>query len=190
MSVANLLLKKRYSEIGNPSRVLAYLYHPDEFFRFRAAEALGELCSGNKARNYILRLFWHLSDESGAYCIGAPLGIAEIGRTNPEIFEGFKNKYVSLLADWEVERKYVAYGIGRLRDIVKSAYPDPVEKLQEKIDEIGSPDFAVYAIWALKKLGCDANHYVKRFGNFEVTFYNGEKILKTRLAEVLNFKTF
>lgn len=51
---------------------------------------------GERARNYILRLFWHLSDESGAYCIGAPLGIAEIGRNNPEEFEGFKNKYVSL----------------------------------------------------------------------------------------------
>ncbi len=186
MSIAELLLQKRYSEIKNPSRVLAYLYHPDELFRFRAAEALGELCSGSKARNYILRLFWHLSDESGAYCIGAPLGIAEIGRTNPEIFEGFKNKYVSLLDDWEVERKYVAYGIGRLAEIVNSAYPNPVEKLQEKIDEIGSPDFAVYAIWALKKLGCDAEQYIKRFGSFEVEFYDGEKVLKVKLSEIFS----
>lgn len=183
MNVEELLLLGRYSEIP-PSKALAYLYHPDELLRFRAAEALGELCRGEKARNYILRLFWHLSDESGAYCIGAPLGIAEIGRRNPEIFGGFRNKYVSLLDDWEVERKYVAYGIGRVAEIVKNAYPDPVEKLKEKIDEIRTPDFVVYALWALKRLECDIVRYLQKFGDFEAEFYDGRRIRKEKISEL------
>ena len=87
-----------------------------------------------KRGNFILRLFWHLSDESGAYCIGAPLGIAEIGRTNPEVFEGFKNRF-ALIDDWEVEKKYVVIGTCRLAEIIKDAYPNPAEKIREKWSE-------------------------------------------------------
>ncbi len=168
------------------------MYHPDEFLRFRAAEALGHLCKGKTARNFILRLFWHLSDESGAYCVGAPLGIAEIGRTNFEVFEGFKNKYVSLLDDWEVERKYVAYGIGRTAEIVKNAYPDPVEKLREKIEEIESLDFAVYALWALKKLGYDIKTYIRKFCEYDdtVSFYDGKTILKNKFSVIIRAPRF
>ena len=104
-------------------------------FTVSEAEALGYLCRGNVAMNFILRLFWHLSDESGAYCIGAPLGIAEIGRTNPEVFEGFKNRFVSLIDDWEVEKKYVVIGTCRLAEIIKDAYPNPAEKIREKWSE-------------------------------------------------------
>ena len=136
-----------------PSKLISFLYHPEEILRFKAAEVLGRKVKGEEARNLILRLFWHLNDESGAYCVGAPLGIAEIGRNNPDVFEGFKNKYVSLLDDWEVERKYVAYGIGRLAEIVKDSYPNPVKKLREKINEIEKAEFRAYALWALKMLG-------------------------------------
>ncbi|MDI3498475.1 MAG: hypothetical protein PWQ40_1844, partial [Archaeoglobus sp.] len=54
-----------------PSKLITFLYHPDELLRFKAAEVLGRKVKGEEARNFILRLFWHLSDESGAYCIGA-----------------------------------------------------------------------------------------------------------------------
>lgn len=134
-------------EFLKPSKIITFLYHPQEIVRFKAAEALGKVCKGKSARNFILRLFWHLNDESGGYCIGAPLGIAEIGRNNPEVFEDFKSKYISLLDDWEVERKYVAYGIGRTAEIVRNAYPDPVNKLREKLEEIKSGEFRAYAVW-------------------------------------------
>jgi len=81
------LRKREYWKIKKPSTVMQFLYDADEFYRFRGAEALGYLCRGQTAKNFILRLFWHLSDESGAYCVGAPIGIAEIGRANPEAFE-------------------------------------------------------------------------------------------------------
>ncbi len=168
------------------------MYHPDEFLRFKAAEALGKKVKGKEARNFILRLFWHLNDESGAYCVGAPLGIAEIGRNNPEIFEGFRNKYVSLLDDWEVERKYVAYGIGRTAEIVKDAYPNPVVKLREKIEEIGDATFTAYALFALKELGDDVSDLRLRFGKSReiVEFYDGNKMVKTTLSDLLNVLDF
>lgn len=164
---------------------LKYLYHPNEFYRFRGAEALGCLCK-DKAKNYILRLFWHLSDESGAYCIGAPLGIAKIGLNNPQIFDGFKNKYVSLLDNWEVERRYVAYGIGRTADILKDAYPNPVEKLLEKLEELkDDANFVVYALFALYKLKVD----VRGFENDRriAKFYDGRTILKMEIRKLFKY---
>ena len=167
-----------------PSKLVSFLYHPSEVLRFKAAEVLGRKVRGEEARNFILRLFWHLSDESGAYCIGAPLGIAEIGRNNPEVFEGFKNKYVSLLDDWEVERKYVAYGIGRTAKIVKNAYPNPVVKLREKIEEIENIEFIAYALFALKMLGEDVSSYAEHM-NKVVRFYDGNEIKMMPLKMLL-----
>ncbi len=182
MDIREKLKLRKFDEI-RINQAFSFLYSEDEFYRFRGAEALGHLCRGEKAREYILRLFWHLNDESGAYCIGAPLGIAEIGRSNPFQFTGFKNKFVSLLDNWEVERKYVAYGIGRTAEIIKDAYPNPVEKLLEKIEEINDENFVIYAIWALKKLGED----VRRFMNDEriADFYDGEAIVKVRICDIV-----
>ncbi len=172
---------RKFDEI-KISQAFSFLYDVDEFYRFRGAEALGYLCRGVKAREYILRLFWHLSDESGAYCIGAPLAIAEIGRNNPMQFEGFKNKFVSLLDNWEVERKYVAYGIGRTAEIIKDAYPNPCDKLFEKIEEIEDANFVIYAVWALKKLGADTRNFLK--DKRKAKFYDGEKIVELRICDV------
>lgn len=186
MSLIDLLIMRRYDKIRKPSQLISFLYHPDELIRFRAAEALGYLCRGERAKNYILRLFWHLSDESGAYCIGAPLGIAEIGKTNPDVFETFKNKFVSLLDDWEVERKYVAYGVGRTAEVIKDAYPDPVEKLKEKMEKIKNLEFTAYALWALMKLGEDVSS--EKFSGFDevINFYNGEVVLKGRFQDIIS----
>ncbi len=178
------ILKNREYYKLKPKIAMKYLYHPDEFYRFRGAEALGYLCRGEKARNYILRLFWHLSDESGAYCIGAPLGIAEIGLNNPEVFDSFKNKYVSLLDDWEVERKYVAYGIGKTAHLVRNAYPNPIDKLTEKLNELkDNAEFVAYAVFALLKL--NANIDLKSFKDDcrIVKFYDGDRILKNRAVQ-------
>ncbi len=165
------------------SRLIRYLYSPSELERFRAAEKLGELCRGRIAREMILRLFWHLSDESGAYCIGAPLGIAEIGRNNPDEFEGFKNRYVSLLENWEVERKYVAYGIYRTAEIVRDAYPNPAELLR-KISSEEDATFAAYAILALKALGESFSDIVAAFGDRVVRIYFSGRIIDIRVRDV------
>ncbi len=185
----NYLKNKEYWKIRKPSLAMQFLYDSDEFYRFRGAEALGYLCRGKTARNFILRLFWHLSDESGAYCIGAPLGIAEIGRTNPDVFEGFKNKFVSLIDDWEVERKYVVYGMGRVAHLIQDTYPDSKEKIAEVLKNDKSPETIAYAILTAKKLNCCINESfeaAEKFSGSIVRIYNGEKILTIRFPEVIN----
>ena len=192
--IRQLLISREFSKLRKPSTVLPFLYYSEEIYRFRAAEALGYLCRNHVARNYILRLFWHLNDESGGYCIGAPLGIAEIGKTNPRVFETFKNKFVSLLDNWEVERKYVAYGIGRTAYVVKNAYPDPVDKLSEKVNEINSPEFTIYTVYALRELEkyierarSVMEEIISKFQNDkrEAYLYDGEQIIKARVCDFL-----
>ncbi len=183
------LRNREYWKIEKPSLAMQFLYDADEFYRFRGAEALGYLCKGKTARNFILRLFWHLSDESGAYCIGAPLGIAEIGRTNPEEFEGFRNKFVSLIDDWEVERKYVVYGIARVVHLVMDAYPNPRKKVEEVLREEESPEVIAYAILTAKKLGCCSEICVEsaeRFNGVSVKIYDGESIIEVSFPDVLS----
>ncbi len=185
----NYLKNKEYWKIRKPSLAMQFLYDSDEFYRFRGAEALGYLCRGKTARNFILRLFWHLSDESGAYCIGAPLGIAEIGRTNPDVFEGFKNKFVSLIDDWEVEKKYVVYGMGRVAHLIQDTYPDSKEKIAEVLKNDKSPETIAYAILTAKKLNCciyESFEAAEKFSGSIVRIYNGEKILTIKFPEVIN----
>jgi len=187
----NYLKNKEYWKIRKPSLAMQFLYDSDEFYRFRGAEALGYLCRGKTARNFILRLFWHLSDESGAYCIGAPLGIAEIGRTNPDVFEGFKNKFVSLIDDWEVERKYVVYGMGRVAHLIQDTYPDSREKIAEVLKNDKSSETIAYAILTAKKLNCCINESfeaAEKFSGSIVRIYNGEKILTIRFPEVIDME--
>jgi hypothetical protein len=112
------------------------------------------------------------------------LGIAEIGRNNLKEFEGFKNRYVSLLENWEVERRYVAYGIGRTAEIVRDAYPNPVELLLEVLEELKyNPNFVVYAVWALGMLKAEE---VRLFVNDKriAKLYNGEEIVEVRICDI------
>jgi len=183
------LKKREFWKFRKASLALQFLYDADEFYRFRGAEALGYLCRGRVARNFILRLFWHLSDESGAYCIGAPLGIAEIGRTNPDVFEGFRNKFVSLIDDWEVERKYVVYGMARVSYLIEDAYPNPKKKIEEVLKNEDKAEVIAYAILTAKKLGVSDSICVEaadRFFGERVKIYDGEKIVEVAFPDVLS----
>ncbi|MFO7967182.1 MAG: HEAT repeat domain-containing protein [Archaeoglobaceae archaeon] len=143
--------------------LITFLYGEDLFI-YRASEALGLVCKkqeqeqdgeegGEHVKNILRRLFWHLNDESGAYCRGASVAIGEIGR-NTEQFEGFKNMTVSLLDNEEVELEFVIYAVGRAAKSVKNAYPDPFEKLLPLLDH-QEPEIRGYAAWALGELGAE-----------------------------------
>lgn len=162
--------------------VFRFLYSDREILRFKAAEALGSLCRGNSAYNYLLRFFWHLSDESGAYCVGAPLAIAEIAFRNLEVFEGFKMKFLYLLENEEVERSYVAYGI--LRNARIYDFFEARDLLRKKILELNDLRFKAYAILALRKMGEKVAVPDLRA---RIQLYNGKEIAEiefNRLLEV------
>lgn len=160
-----------------------FLYSEKELMRFKASEVLGKICKGEKAYNYIQRLFWHLSDESGAYCVGAPLGIAEIGRENPKIFESFKLKYLYLIENEEVEKSYVAYGIYRNAEIYKSTEATAV--LEEKIKKYSELKFKAYSALALFKLGFLEIFKILKNESGIFDFYDGKRIVKIDFRDFL-----
>lgn len=163
--------------------VFKFLYSDREILRFKSAEALGILCKGDLAYNYLLRLFWHLSDESGAYCIGAPLAIAEIGLRNPEVFEGFKMKFLYLLENEEVERSYVAYGI--LRNAKTYDFAEAKDLLRKKLLELEDLRFKAYAILALKKMGEEVEVPNLRA---KVSLYDGKKIVEIDFDKIFEIQ--
>ncbi|MEM3506000.1 MAG: hypothetical protein QW532_07210 [Archaeoglobaceae archaeon] len=176
--VAIALLNNEFQGI-KVREAFKFLYSDQEILRFKSAEALGVLCRGNLAYNYLLRLFWHLSDESGAYCIGAPLAIAEIGLRNPEIFESFKFKFLYLLENEEVEKCYVAYGILRNANTYKGT--EAKNLLRKKLLELEDPRFKAYAILALKKMGEKVE--VPSL-NTKVSLYNGKETVEIEFAKI------
>lgn len=161
--IKDLLMNRDYTPLIQSSdlkkmckELIAFLYGEDLLI-YRASEALGLVCKeqgkydGEHVKNILRRLFWHLNDESGAYCRGAPVAIGEIGR-NSQHFEGFKNMPVSLLDNEEVELKFVVYALGRAAENIKDAYPNPIEELQPLLNH-EEPEIRGYTVWALGELG-------------------------------------
>jgi hypothetical protein len=199
--LVNLLEERNFDEIleGNLKKIstglITFLYE-DDFLIFRAGEALGLVCSQIEkddeefVKIILRRLFWHLNDESGAYCRGAPVGIGEIGRTCTFSFEGFKNMLVSLLDNEEVELKFVIYAIGRASQNIRDAYPDPVEKLLSFLS-YGSAEIRGYTAWALGEFDADTVSELQKLKDdlSVVRFYDGEfreKSIKEIVEGALN----
>ena len=190
--VQRALISRDYNNLLNcnlkkvASLLISFLYG-SELLIFRASEALGIVCGELEkkdeefVKNILRRLFWHLNDESGAYCKGAPVAIGEIGRNASKAFEGFKNMTVSLLDNEEVEKKYVIYAIGRAAKNVKDAYPNPVEKLKPFLKEKDA-EIRGYAAWALKELGIDISNKVE--DDEEIIFYDGD-LIKIKIGELI-----
>lgn len=83
-----------------------------------------------------------------------------------------------------MERKYVAYGIMRTAKIVKDAYPNPVEKLLEVLEELRhNSDFVAYSILALKELGSEIPREFKNDNRF-AKIYDGERIRRVRIGDL------
>ncbi|MBO8181619.1 MAG: hypothetical protein H0Z28_02360 [Archaeoglobus sp.] len=194
-ALRQLVEARMYSKIASAERkkrtattLISFLYGSEPFV-FYAAEALGTICGvlekeneSEFVREILRRLFWHLRDESGAYCKGAPLAIGEIGRNAPIAFEGFKNMLLSLLRNEEVELRYVIYGISRAAMHMLDAYPNPIEELLPFLQH-EDPAIRGYAAIALCKLGAklEKDHFK---GDEEFEIYFEGKILKTNLERL------
>jgi len=171
--------------------LITFLYE-DDLLIFRSSEALGLVCRRIEetdtefVRIILRRLFWHLNDESGAYCRGAPVGIGEIGRNAKKAFEGFRNMTVSLLDNEEVELKFVIYAIGRAAESLRGAYFDPIEKLILFLKN-ENPEIRGYSAFALGELKAkNAINELEKLRDdvSQVEIYDGE-IRKKRVNEIV-----
>jgi hypothetical protein len=143
------------------STLFSFTYDRDPLIRWRALDAIGRcaarLCKTHSTalKNLLRRLFWLMSDESGAVAWHAPEAIGEIVRSNPPAFADFIPMTVSLLNLEPEDRPPflpgTLYALGRIGevapDVVKVGLPGIIEALTE-----ADTQARAMAVWCLGQL--------------------------------------
>ncbi len=143
--------------------LIALTYDGEARIAWRAIEALGRGADRltdvqpDAVRNYLRRLFWLITEESGGICWFAPQGMAEIVSRRPERFGDFIPITVNLLgemADEDLEhfRPGILWAIGRLGPLAA----DHLDLVGDRVEAaLGHPDPQVrgLAVWALAGVG-------------------------------------
>ena len=145
------------------SQLTALTYEEDIQISDNAIEASGlaaRIIAGREpeyVRNYLLRLFWLLNDESGGIGWRAPELIGEILYHCPQ-FSQFFPMLISLL-DLEEEdaprfRAGTLWAIGRVAQVAKDAMLPALSQVQAYIssDKITGSNVKKEAIWCMKQL--------------------------------------
>jgi methylated-DNA-[protein]-cysteine S-methyltransferase len=139
--------------------LIALTYDADPTVAWRSVEALGD-CADRIAdrepdtvRNYLRRLFWLITEESGGICWFAPQGMAEIARVRPDRFGDFVPITINLLremADEDLEhfRPGILWAIGRMGPLATEHLDDVADRLESALDH-PDPQVRGVAAWAL-----------------------------------------
>ena len=178
------------------STLITLTYSENPLLRWRAVDAIGRcakmLSSQHPGifRNYLRRLFWMMSDESGAFAPHAPEIIGEIIYSDPAEFVDFVSMTVSLL-DMEPEDippflPGILYALGRIGEAV----PDKIEEAVERIEKaLSSPDpqARAMAVWCLRRIG--GSGILLRHPELEkdpgrAIIYSNEQILATTVERL------
>ena len=163
------LLEANYASIlttaenkkGILSQLTALSYEEDAEISKRAIEATGLAAriiaerNPEYVRNYLLRLFWLVNDESGGICWRAPELIGEILFHCPN-FEQFFPMLISLL-DLEKEdtprfRVGTLWAIGRVAQIARDAMLPALQEVQSYTTRDEETDTTEMAIWCMQQL--------------------------------------
>jgi hypothetical protein len=132
-SIANqinlILLRGDYQKLNSLDRegkrvwrlLQSNLYQTDQTLRYHSIEAIAillraqwELGQKEKVRDYIRRLIWSISDESGGIGWSAPQAIAEIVVAVPQLNDPFVNIMIARAFSEPTLIKSGLWGIGRL----------------------------------------------------------------------------
>jgi hypothetical protein len=166
-----LLDQGRFAEIvaigTEKKRVLGSLvsltYEPDPQIAWRAVEAMGLAASviarhdPEYVRNHLRRLYWLLSEESGAICWRAPEAMAEIVRHQPGLFAEYAPIIVALLSSMAEEdldhfRPGVLWAIGRLGPLAGVHLQGVLGAVLSALDD-SNPQVRGMACWCLAQTG-------------------------------------
>lgn len=143
--------------------LVALTYDSDPQIGWRAVEALGLAArrvaddDPEHVREYLRRLYWLISEESGGICWHAPAAMAEIIRHKPSLFPDYVPIVVFLilyLAEEDLDHFMtdVLWAIGRLGPIAS----DHIEEVHPAIvSALDDPDPQVRgtAVWCLSRVG-------------------------------------
>jgi len=176
------------------STLITLTYSDDPLIRWRAIKAIGrcatEMSSARSKifKNYLRRLFWMMSDESGTVAPHAPEVIGEIIHSNPDEFVDFIPLAISLL-DLEPEDKPVFLpGILYALGLVGEAVPGSIEDRLEDIEKnLLNPDSQVRAMAVLCLDRVQAHTVLLRYPELDqddgkVQIYCKECILDTTVG--------
>jgi hypothetical protein len=131
------------------------LYHTDEVLRYHSIEAIAvllrkqwDLGQQEKVRDYLRRLIWSISDESGGIGWSAPQTIAEIVAAIPHLNEPYVNIMIDRAFSESTLVKGGLWGIGRLG---RRAEPS-VRLFQDLVlasFQVDEPETIGLAAWAM-----------------------------------------
>jgi hypothetical protein len=150
-------------ERGRTINILITLtYDEDPLTGWRAVEAVGK-CAESMApvkpealKNQLRRLFWFLSDESGAIAWRAPEIIGEIIRSDPAQFAEFIPLAVGLLSlepeDLPRFLPGILYGLGRIGEADPAVVKERVSVIEQKLAD-PDPQARAMAVWCLDRIG-------------------------------------
>jgi type IV secretory pathway protease TraF len=143
------------------STLFSFTYDRDPLIRWRAVDAIGRcaahLCSTHSAtlKNLLRRLFWLMSDESGAVAWHAPEAIGEIVRSDPPQFADFIPMTVSLLNLEPEDRPPflpgTLYALGRIGGVAPDVVKEGLSGIIASLTEADTQARAM-AVWCLGQL--------------------------------------
>ncbi len=143
--------------------LIALTFDPDLQVVWRAIEAMGlvvaELESSEKAylKEHMRRLYWLITEESGAVFWRAPECMAECSYRAPRLFESHIPIAFHLLETLEEEdlehfRPGALWAIGRLHTLARDHLPALLPLVEEALDR-KDPQSRGLAVWCLGEVG-------------------------------------
>jgi methylated-DNA-[protein]-cysteine S-methyltransferase len=178
--------------------LLALTFDPDPEVVWRAVEAQGmgaEALSSESpsyVREHVRRLFWLITEESGACFWRAPECMAECGARMPRLLASHVSIAFHLIETLEVEdlehfRPGALWAVGRLVDVVaddelSGVLPLVVQALDEK-----NPQSRGMAVWCLGRVGeigvlADNPHVLEDEGPVEI--YRNRSLEETTVGRL------
>jgi hypothetical protein len=179
--------------------LLSLTYDADPLIAWRAVEAMGEaaeaLADGHRhyVREHLRRLFWLITEESGAICWRAPEGMAEVVRRRPDLF----GEYVPIVAHLLVEmaeedlqhfRPGILWAMGRLGPLAADVMADVGDRVLAALDH-GDAQVRGMAVWCLGEVGrasALAGRYDLASDRGEVILFHEGTLRRTTVAGLLS----
>jgi hypothetical protein len=160
------LISRDYQKLGSFDRqgkrvwklLQSNLYQTDETLRYHSIEAIAvlsrnqwEMGRQEKVRDYLRRLIWSISDESGGIGWSAPQAIAEIVVAIPQLEEPFVNIMIDRAFSEPTLIKSGLWGIGRLG---RRAWPSAVlfQGIILASFAVDEPETLGLAAWAMGEI--------------------------------------
>ena len=176
--------------------LIVLTYDSDPLLRWRSIDAIGR-CAANlyasrpeALKNTLRRLFWSMSDESGARAWHAPEAIGEIIRSHPPTFADFIPMTIALF-DLEPEDRPpflpgILYALGRIGKLapetVETGLPAIIQALAERDSQTRG-----MAVWCLGQIGEIAilnEHAELEQDRGKTLLYYNEQLLETTVGKV------